>query len=184
MGYSDKFLRAIKFILPHEEDFARGHWGDENYVVAENVSSDGGGVTKYGIDQASHPHVDVAHLTRDQAVAIYAAEWAKYGIEQLPENIAIAQFDVRVNGGHATAWLQSALNKCSGANLTVDGDMGPATITAARNLNPDQERAVLVSFIRQRDARFQAIATGSRAKFLNGWLQRDRDLEKFLGMRA
>jgi lysozyme family protein len=188
VAYTDKFKRAIAFILPHEETFARGHWGDENYVVTENVSGDSGGLTKYGIDHASHPGVDIANLTRDQAIEIYAREWEKYGIDALPEKIAIAQFDVRVNGGYATKWLQTALNACHLPSspyhlLVVDGVMGPATISAAQNLNEDQERAILVSFIGQRDARFEAIATGSRAKFLAGWQQRDRDLEKFLGRR-
>jgi len=176
---SPKFLRAIKFILPHEEAFARGHWGDENFVVAENVSGDSGGVTKYGIDASSHPGVDIANLTRERAVAIYEREWQKYGIEALPEKIAIAQFDVRVNGGHATTWLQKALNEVGGANLVVDGNMGPATIAAANKCDVDK---VVRHFIKQRDARFEAIATGPRAKFLNGWKQRDRDLEKFLGL--
>jgi lysozyme family protein len=183
--YSPKFLRAIQFILPHEEAFARGHWGDENYVVAENVSGDSGGVTKYGIDASSHPGVDIRNLTRDGAIAIYAREWQKYGIEALPEKIAVAQFDVRVNGGYATKWLQIALNQVgwrdrpAGSALVVDGNMGPATIAAA--LKADQDKVVRY-FIRERDARFEAIATGPRAKFLNGWEQRDRDLEKFLGV--
>jgi lysozyme family protein len=155
--YSRKFLRAIQFIFPHEEAFARGHWGDENFVVAENVSGDSGGVTKYGIDAASHPGVDIRNLTRDGAIAIYAREWQKYGIEALPEKIAVAQFDVRVNGGYATKWLQLAINQVAGARLVVDGNMGPATIAAA--LKCDQDKVVRY-FIQERDARFEAIATG------------------------
>ena len=85
MAYSEKFLRAIKFILPHEEEFARGHWGDENFVVAENVSGDSGGVTKYGIDASSHPGVDIRNLSRSGAIAIYWLEWSKYKIESLPD---------------------------------------------------------------------------------------------------
>ena len=68
--YSEAFLRAVAFILPHEEEFARGHWGDENFVIPENVSGDSGGWTKYGIDASSHPGVDVKDLTRPQAIAI------------------------------------------------------------------------------------------------------------------
>jgi lysozyme family protein len=177
--YSRKFLRAIQFIFPHECEYARGHWGDENFVVAENVSGDSGGVTKYGIDASSHPGVDIRNLTRDGAIAIYAREWQKYGIEALPEKIAIAQFDVRVNGGYATKWLQLALNQVAGARLVVDGSMGPATILAANQCDQD---SVLRYFIRERDARFESIAAGPRAKFLAGWESRDRDLEKFLSV--
>jgi lysozyme family protein len=183
--YSRKFLRAIQFIFPHEEAYARGHWGDENFVVAENVSGDSGGVTKYGIDASSHPGVDIRNLTRDGAIAIYAREWQRYGIEALPEKLAIAQFDVRVNGGSATKWLQHAINvsrpPAAGLRpiLVEDGNMGPATILAA---NKCDEIPVLRYFIQQRDARFESIAKGARAKFLPGWHQRDCDLEKFLGV--
>lgn len=174
---SPKFLRAIKFILPHEEEFARGHWGDENFVVSENVSGDSGGLTKYGIDQSSHPGVDIEHLTKDQATAIYFEEWQKSGFEDLPEKVAIALFDVRVNGGPAVKWLQAILNALLGAKLEVDGVIGPATLAAAARVNQDQ---FVAYFIGLRDERFRRLATGSRAKFLAGWKERDRDLEKFL----
>jgi lysozyme family protein len=177
--FSSKFLRAIKFILPHEEEFARGHWGDENFVVAENVSGDSGGVTKYGIDASSHPGVDIANLTRAGAIAIYWQEWCKYNVELLPEKIAIAQFDVRVNGGPAAKWLQLTLNEIETANLTVDGVIGPKTLVAAQCCDQD---AFCRYFTSLRDARFERLATGARAKFLDGWEQRDRDLEKFLGL--
>jgi lysozyme family protein len=178
--YSPAFLKAIQFVLPHEEEFARGHWGDENFVVAENVSGDSGGVTKYGIDASSHPGVDIANLARDGAIGIYWNEWLFRKLDSLPEKLAIAMFDVWVNGGYAVKWLQTALNKfCGGERkfLTVDGDLGPATIAAAQACD---QAAVVRYFISERDARFEAIAHGSRAKFLAGWEQRDRDLEKFL----
>jgi lysozyme family protein len=178
--YSSKFLRAIQFILPHEEAFARGHWGDEKFVVAENVSGDSGGVTKYGIDASSHPGVDIRNLTREGAIAIYAREWQKHALDCLPEKIAIACFDVWVNGGHAVAWLQAALNEICGCRLVVDGNLGPATMATANATHVDD--AIVRYFIKERDARFAAIATGPRAKFLAGWEQRDRDLEKFLGL--
>lgn len=176
-NYSPAFLKAIAFILPHEEEFARGHWGDENFVVTENVSGDSGGLTKYGIDASSHPGVDIANLTRDQAIAIYWEEWGHYNIDSLPEKIAIAQFDVRVNGGYAAKWLQIALNQIAGENLTVDGIIGRDTVAAANACDQD---AIVAYFIKERDARFESIATGARAKFLAGWEQRDRDLETFL----
>ena len=53
-----------------------------------------GGTTKYGIDQASHPGVDVANLTQDQAVAIYHQEWLAHNLDALPDKLAIAAFDV------------------------------------------------------------------------------------------
>jgi lysozyme family protein len=177
--FSPAFLHAINFVLPHEEEFARGHWGDENYVIAEHDPHDPGGATKFGIDQRSHPNIDIEHLTRDQAIAIYYQEWRFYHIFLLPERIAIAQFDVRVNGGHAVAWLQRAINAVGHLSLKVDGVLGPATINAANTVN---ETPVLRYFINERDQRFAALAADNAnfASFLKGWLQRDRDLRAYL----
>src|SRR6202007_182545 len=91
--YSPAFLKAIAFVLPHEEEFARGHWGDENFVVSEHVPGDAGGTTKWGIDAASHPGVDVDDLTRDQAITIYNEEWKWRNMDALPEKLAVAMFD-------------------------------------------------------------------------------------------
>ena len=188
MSYTPKFNLAIGFILPHEAVYLRGHWGDMRFVTTENVAGDSGGLTKWGIDQASHPHLNIASLTYDDALGkVYFPEWQECGCEQLPERLAVAQFDVRVNGGHATTWLQLAMNQAARVHprLEMDGVMGPATISAAQNLNEDQERLVIAFFIRQRDLRFQILARSpARSKFLAGWLQRDRDLEKYLGVRA
>jgi len=175
------FQKAIAFILPHEEEFARGHWGDENFVVAENVPGDSGGWTKYGIDASSHPGVDIKDLTRPQAIAIYWEEWRFRNLDALPAKLAIACFDVMVNGGFAVRWLQTALNKISHIYppLSVDGDAGTKTIAAA--LACDQD-AVVRYFLNERDARFVSLAANhpQDRQFLKGWEQRDTDLRKYL----
>ncbi len=176
---SKAFDLAIKFVLPHEEEFARGHWGDENFVVSEKVSGDSGGLTKWGIDQSSHPGVDIEHLKRGDAIALYALEWERYNIDKLPEKLAVAQFDVRVNGGYAIKWLQNALNQVCRLKLAVDGVMGPSTLSAAQNCNVE---LVLEYFISERDARFDRLAAANPKlqKFRSGWKQRDTDLRAFL----
>jgi lysozyme family protein len=173
------FQKAVAFILPHEEEFTRGHWGDENFVIAENVPGDSGGWTKYGIDASSHPGVDIKDLTRAQAIAIYWEEWCFRSLDALPGKLAIACFDVMVNGGFAIRWLQTALNKISPSTplLVIDGDLGQKTFAAAQSCDQD---AVLRYFINERDARFIELAKGPRAKFLAGWEQRDADLRKYL----
>lgn len=186
-SYTPAFLKAIAFILPHEEEFARGHWGDENYVIPENVDGDSGGWTKYGIDQSSHRGVDVRNLDRAGAIAIYWREWLFREMDKLPEKLAIAMFDVWVNGGYAVRWLQAAINavgfrapqKDFKLPLQVDGDPGPSTLAAAWACD---QAAVLNRFINERDARFESIADRFHQdrQFLAGWEQRDRDLRKFL----
>ena len=56
--------------------------------------------------------------------------------------------------------------------------MGPITIRALSEANEDE---IVAIFLDQRDARFRALAKRpSQTKFLAGWLQRDKDLRKFL----
>lgn len=177
----EAFNTAIAFVLPHEEEFARGHWGDEKYVVTENVEGDAGGLTKYGIDQAGNPGVDVANLTRDQAIVIYHLRyWSAHNLDSLPDKLAIAAFDVWVNGGHANLWLQHAYNVThpSAPQLVEDGQLGPKSLAA---LAASDQDAILRVFLQERDDRFKALASRpSQAKFLAGWMQRDKDLSAAL----
>jgi lysozyme family protein len=180
---SDQAFRfAMNFILPHEDEYARGHWGDPNFVVAEDVSGDSGGVTKYGIDAASHPGIDVANLTQAGAISIYHEEWMIDGVDRLPDKLAVCAFDVFVNGGHGILWIQHGYNVVmpAGYHLTEDGVLGPATVEALNALTPAQIDAICQVFIAERNARFAAIATGPRAQFLVGWEQRDSDLAAYL----
>ncbi len=179
------FDRAIAFVLPHENAYARGHWGDENYVVVENVSGDAGGLTKYGIDQRSHPDVDIVHLTKSQAVSIYRKTyWDAHNLDALPDKLAICAFDVWVNGGNANLWLQHAYNIApSHGNkpfLKEDGVLGPISLAALASANLNE---MVTLFIGQRDTRFRFLAShyANDERFLLGWLQRDADLRKFLG---
>lgn len=174
------FDKAVEFILPHETEYTRGHWGQDAYVVTENVEGDSGGRTRYGIDQKSHPNVDVASLTRDGAIAIYRQEWQRHNLSNLPDKIAIIMFDVFVNGGYAVLWLQRAINYVCHPRplLAEDGNIGVATISATWSC--DQQK-VVDYFINERDMRFMELARNpERQKFLNGWLKRDNDLRDFL----
>jgi len=180
---SPAFQRAVEFVLPHETEYARGHWGDDQFVVTEDVPGDAGGRTRYGIDARSHPGVDIAHLTRNQAILIYLAEWKRHGLDALPERLAVAMFDVWVNGGQPVQWLQHAINLYPPAGVTwlsPDGVMGPKTLAAAASCDQDK---ILSAFLQERDGRFELLAQKpSLAQFLNGWLQRDRDLRAYLAI--
>ena len=180
------FERAISFVLPHENAYARGHWGDENYVVTENVAGDGGGKTRWGIDAAGNPGVDIDHLTKADALLIYHHKyWLAHNLDALPEKLAICAFDVWVNGGHATRWLQHAYNTAPSLGrhgfLAEDGVMGSMTLSALQQASPLVVDEMAAIFLQQRDERFRALAERpSQARFLAGWLQRDQDLRKFL----
>lgn len=177
------FELAIQFVLPHETEFVRGHFGDfskEEYVRTEGDPDDRGGRTRYGIDQRSHPNVIIDRLTREDAIAIYRTEWDSHNLDRLPAALAILVFDVLVNGGPAFKWLQMAYNDThpGGEQLVVDGVIGPKTLRLLQNADEDR---MIDFFIEDRDARFVRLAkVPSQRKFLNGWTQRDRDLKRFL----
>ena len=146
-------------------------WEGSKY---ENVPGDDGGATKYGIDQASHPHVDIKNLTEDQAEQIYWDEsWVKLHAEELPLGVSEVMSNIAINTGigHATKWLQEALG------TTADGIIGPNTIKLANDTNA---KALTEKLIRRLETFYRAIGVGHNAQFLKGWLNRTASLRVFV----
>lgn len=175
----EAFNLAISFILPHETEFQSGHYGDYAFARTEDVPGDSGGLTKFGIDQGSHPSVDIAALDKDGAVSIYHQEWRRRNLDLLPDKLAVTAFDVWVNGGSASLWLQQAFNETHPSQaLNEDGSLGPASLNALANCDVP---AVLNGFCTLRENRFRRLAQNpNRAKFLKGWMQRSTDLRALL----
>ena len=177
-SYPDAFQAAMRFILPHEVEFEKGHRGDYDHIRTENVAGDSGGATKYGVDAQAHPHTDVAGLDLNGALAIYAGEWSGHNLDQLPDKLAVAAFDVWVNGGKANQWLQRACNVVGCLALAEDGNLGPASIAALAECD---ESEVLRLFLRYRQERFNRLAQQAHnAQFLEGWTNRNDDLAALL----
>ena len=164
-NYPPAFERAVARVL-----------GDEG-GYADNPS-DPGGETKFGISKREYPQLDIAALTRADAVAIYYRDWwQRYRYSELPGPIAAKVFDLAVNIGpaHAVRCLQRALRAC-GRRLTEDGALGRATATAAAGAN----QLALAAALRAEAAGYYralaALERGRRAdgdkEFLNGWLNR------------
>ena len=75
------------------------------------LTTDTGGVTKYGISQKAHPGVDIAHLSQEDAAEIYHKEyWRAIDADSLPPNMRLAAFDSAVNQGvgQTKTWLKEA----------------------------------------------------------------------------
>lgn len=172
-----KFIRG--FVFPHECVYKKGHWGDLNYVTWENVSGDAGGLTKWGIDQRSHPKLDIKALSQEQAEQIYWDEyWTRGKAEEMPPKWGEVIADIRINGGNGPEMAQRALVGL-GEDIRVDGVIGPATRDAMQRQGDNGVR----SLINQRDVRYHKLAEKpSQKKFLEGWLNRDKDLRKHLGL--
>ena len=110
------FDKAIEFVLQFEGGYV-------------NDPTDPGGETKYGIAKRSYPSLNIADLTKEDAVHIYQRDyWQVCKCDMLPSPIAILVFDTAVNQGTDAAirLLQAALG------VNVDGVIGPATIDGAR----------------------------------------------------
>ena len=163
---SDKFNRCIGFVLQHENAYDKA-----GNVICEHDPRDSGGATKYGVDQSSHPHIDVCHLTEQDAKQIYFdGEWTRCRCEQLPIHFDLAMLDTAVNCGMGTAtkMLQKALG------VTVDGIIGNLTLTAAATAS----HAVLGAFLAAREAYYNKLPKKLRDTYLKGWLARVKDLRK------
>jgi hypothetical protein len=80
-----------------------------NFVIDQlegggTVVTDSGGVTRWGISSRAHPGLDVAHMTRDQAVALYESDyWLAAGCERLDFPMSLVVFQAAVNQGVALA---------------------------------------------------------------------------------
>ena len=124
-------------------------------TVFENDPDDPGGATKYGIDQRSHPNVDIKNLTAQEATDIYWNEWVKDGCEHLPAPLDWLFFDTAVNCGLGRA--QQFLN------------------ASARDPKKfQQERSDFYTRLAEQKPRL--------AKFKKGWLARVNDLSKVAGV--
>ena len=129
-----------------------------------NDPQDPGGLTNFGVDQRSHPNVDIRNLTRDQAVEIYrTAYWTGTKADQLSDAVAFVYGDIAVNqgAGAAAKLLQQALG------VTADGNVGPATIAAAGKAD---QHALAAELTARRVLRYATTANVDR--FGLGWMRR------------
>lgn len=166
---SPRFRRALDFVLKWETVFDR-----KGNPVAEYDPDDPGGLTKFGIDQRSHPNVDIRSLTKEIAAAIYHRDyWLPVRAHELPVPVGEVLFDIAVNNGkaRATKWLQEALD------VNVDGFIGPVTLAAAQKADPTELGAKLIAC---RATFYRNIAKGRKSKFLKGWLNRNAGLREFV----
>jgi lysozyme family protein len=152
------FNNAIPIILKHEG----------------GLTTDTGGLTKYGISQKAYPGLDIKNLTEADAKKIYLRDyWNPLKLDGFKDqNLANAVFDAGINQGIKTAakMLQIALLRAK-ENLVVDGIIGPLT-TGAANRMPAH---FVNDFSNDRVQFYKDLATANPEKYgryLNGWIKR------------
>jgi len=159
----ERFRHAVEVVLRHEGGYV-------------NDPADPGGETKYGISKRAYPHLDIAGLTREQAIEIYRRDWwDRYGYDRIRSlDVATKVFDLAVNMGPAAAHrcLQRALHACGYRLVTVDGVIGPQTINAANAVRP---KAMLLAALRAEAAAYYRSLAERRPelkRYEQGWLNR------------
>jgi lysozyme family protein len=127
-------------------------WEGTSY---EDDKDDPGGATKFGVDQRSHPSVDIKNLTVEEATDIYWNEWVKDGCEHLDPPLDWLFFDACVNCGVSRA--QQFL-----------------TASARDPKKFQKERIDFYNRLADQKPRL--------AKFRKGWISRVIDLSKQVGI--
>ena len=145
-----RFKRIIPFIFKWE--CVRDRDGN---VISENDPDDPGGLTKFGIDQRSHPKVDIRNLSEEDAMEIYHAQyWIKNACDSYPAKLGECYFNACVNcgAGRAKKFLDE-----SGGNWRA--------------------------FLSEQDDFYRRLAAARPPlkKYLKGWRNRTSDLRKWLG---
>jgi lysozyme family protein len=164
-----RFDHCVAFVLDHENEYdSQGH------VVTEFDPHDPGGATKYGIDQRSHPNVDIPKLTLEQAKKIYhEGEWRQCHCDQLPLGWDLALFDTAVNIGSERAI--KLMQQVVGAKQ--DGIVGPLTLAAVKDA-PLAPISALESFLQLREAYYRSLPSRLKNRYLDGWLNRVADVRR------
>lgn len=158
---TERFRRAIDHLLALEGGYV-------------NHPKDRGGETNFGISKRSYPLLNIAALTRDDAMQIYHRDfWQPLRLDELAsEKVARCLFSFAVNAGvsRAAKAAQRAVNAC-GRALAVDGQVGPATIAG---LNRFAEDRILPAVKHEILAHYERIVANdpTQAVFLRGWKNR------------
>tara|TARA_R100000655_G_C2952384_1_gene187508 strand:+ start:237 stop:713 length:477 start_codon:yes stop_codon:yes gene_type:complete len=132
-----EFKDAIKIVLKHEGGYV-------------NDPVDPGGETNMGISKKAYPFLDIKNLTIKQASDIYFKDyWLKGKVSKVPEELRMIYFDMVVNMGRSRAVkiLQEAIS-AKGVKTTIDGGIGPQTISNAlkSGLEPERLRSYRVKY--------------------------------------
>jgi len=174
-----KFETALQTVFKHEGAFVdhpQDPGGATHYGVSLRWLKSLGDSNADGIldgDFTEDGNVDVADIkamTKEQAQTLYQTQWwDKYGYEKIEDvTLATKVFDFAINMGakQAHKCLQRALRAAAGAIVNDDGILGPLTLTAINQINPD----LLLVALRSEAAGFYRSL--NKHEFIKGWLNR------------
>ena len=137
-------------------------------LIAQSAGADN--ITAHLREDRRHiSDIDIKNLTKEQAKEIYKRDyWDKNRVDELPEQLRHIFFDMCVNQGRGRAIkiLQRSAN-AKGADLVVDGGLGPKTIGALKGEELDRVRAYRIKYYADLVTRKPDLE-----KFYFGWFRR------------
>lgn len=158
---------AIRKVIEREGGFGNDRRDAGNWTGGQVGAGELKG-TKYGISAAQYPDLDIENLSINEAIAIYRRDyWDKCQCDDLPPALAAFMFDAAVQHGagqashDAPAMLQRALG------INADGIIGPQTLTAARNAEPQK---ALGNLFVERILHYSNLSTWP--VYRKGWMKR------------
>jgi lysozyme family protein len=168
---TNRFLLFVEFLIEKLEGGAK-------------IITDTGGLTKYGISQKGNPSVDIANLTKNDAIQIYREKYWNEFIEKLPAKTAFVYFDTLVNSPPdvPVKLLQTALNRIYKTNLKEDGILGEKTKNCSQVLTgtcSDCEVSNLMLFLRIQRYIDLAKQEKYKSSFM-GWISRCCTVNDFI----
>ncbi len=144
--------------------------------------SDSGGETNFGITKkvavANGYLGDMMDMPKQVASDIYTERyWYAISADKMPDMIAKEVVDTAVNMGVSRAgkFLQRSLSALNDIDLTIDGNIGPATISALNlYMMTRNDQETLVKMLNSLQGAFYIELTEKRSKdrkFIYGWFK-------------
>lgn len=168
-----KFDEAIERVLKHEGGFTDDPKDPGNWTGGSEGKGELKG-TNYGISAKAYPGLDIENLTIEEAKAIYKKDyWDRAKTDSLPERLQEIYFDMSINMGRSRAVkvLQQASNNKNSNKIDVDGGLGPMTLKAISNVEPERVRSYRVMYYADLVSRKPDLE-----KFWFGWFRRSLEV--------
>ena len=150
-----------------------------------NHPADRGGPTKFGITKQTYEaHIgrtatieEIKNMPIETAREIYKKNYYfKPKFDQLPNEIQPILFDMGINHGpyRAVKILQTVLNEAGFGPISIDGGIGPQTITTTERAQKEMHIYLNNAIVDERIKFYNSIVerNPSQKVFLKGWLRR------------
>ena len=173
-----KFESVMPYSFAHEGGYSNhkhDRGGETNWGITKGFMLDYAYALPGGVPK------DIKDLTKDDAKALYKAQWDKYNLGRIrSKRLAYTLNDYMINSyaRECVKRLQGILNQ-SGANLNVDGFMGEKTLEAIHNADVDW---LIEEILIDRYKNYlEQIQKPNQEGFKNGWLNRLRQVAEKVG---